>query len=766
MLELIYTSARETFDGAGYGIVGKSQGFPKELERFIRELSRYEFIGSSFDVERDELPVVSSHSTFIEGSNKWHVLSRSCFAGRDHTQRFVFLAHHLVLNSDEYLKAGGVAILREESNFQHSWAGPPKILPERLLTTSVRKSSAGAAWKRVTGDARWARAWAINWLRNSNEPKFLVVPNGVAALDLFSESLELIAPNQSADVTFITHLVSTQGGPGYKWIGLLPNADVTKAIEERHIDRTLNLTKPFGTPEEFLSTHVPIVRPARAVDGETIQSKSTKRSNATTNGDDDYVPEEYLQSRHRPTVSERKVASPMASAAREDVAEPNLPPILDVSQLPRTNRTPLILVSAICAVLAIGISAWAWKRWTLPDPSSQIVTKPDDSNQASDGPKVSNQDSVEPRATSDGGNKDSSLKAHPEFVTEEIDEVLRKLKGKSGDVTLFSPEMLGMKTIERVQLVAPFSPGPESFVDFKLNGDDFFCEIPLDGKTNTYRITVSVGKGVVLKSLNEVSDESHRLEMLRLSVLDVVGTREESSIRIQLSFNPGHPALPLSLPQQHSEHPAEKSETFIDRQKPTETKRDSGETHVTGQESPPEKLRHETTSTDADRFFQHAFEMVKQHKRQPSAGDFPKIVIRREALRLSWGRATSETTPNGWAHTRILMTIDEEQSPEALEILDDKDKKLFSGNLIYRPSFDRKHHPELPPLQVCIKAADPEPKEPLGEQASRIGELSDVKDPDLILELLTRYFRVDASVVIQISKDDKIEEITVFRFKD
>ena len=68
MLELIYTSAPETLDGPGYGVVAKSENIPSELEKFMRKLCRYDFLTKRLDAVGTNYPNLVSHVIFHQGA--------------------------------------------------------------------------------------------------------------------------------------------------------------------------------------------------------------------------------------------------------------------------------------------------------------------------------------------------------------------------------------------------------------------------------------------------------------------------------------------------------------------------------------------------------------------------------------------------------------------------------------------------------------------------------------------------------------------------
>ena len=123
--EIYYTSAPEGVKrgSSGFSTVGVSDGIPKALWDRLESLSAYRHQFGPGEVGQN--PVSSAHWVLSVAGTNYHVLSRVCDSGVDHTQRTNAFAHHLVVERAELAAAaGGPAwMLMQAGVMAESWDG-------------------------------------------------------------------------------------------------------------------------------------------------------------------------------------------------------------------------------------------------------------------------------------------------------------------------------------------------------------------------------------------------------------------------------------------------------------------------------------------------------------------------------------------------------------------------------------------------------------------------------------------------------------------
>src|SRR6478735_3413324 len=114
--EIYYTSAPEGIKrgSGGFCTVAASENLPKALWDRLETLSAYRHHFSVNDAGGNgaqdgspQNPVSHAHSILSVLGKSYHVLSRICDSGVDHTQRTNAFAHHLVVEVAEMEAAAG-----------------------------------------------------------------------------------------------------------------------------------------------------------------------------------------------------------------------------------------------------------------------------------------------------------------------------------------------------------------------------------------------------------------------------------------------------------------------------------------------------------------------------------------------------------------------------------------------------------------------------------------------------------------------------------
>jgi outer membrane murein-binding lipoprotein Lpp len=244
--ELFYTSAANTFDGPGYGVVGRTHGFPPLLEKFVRQISHYDFLPASGENAESANPPAFSHLIWNDSGQRWHVLSRIGFGGYDYSRRAVFLAHHVAVADDDSLAGNPARLMQEPSLFSSSWNGDPRELAPRDFRRHLARTATAAAWEGLTGDRNWSAAWLEKCRTHARESCFLVVPADVDVLALFSESLASLPDAQAWHVTFSTYLGTGRAPAQIDWGALIDGTPASRQFRTRYPDRVLQVTENLG----------------------------------------------------------------------------------------------------------------------------------------------------------------------------------------------------------------------------------------------------------------------------------------------------------------------------------------------------------------------------------------------------------------------------------------------------------------------------------------------------------------------------------------
>jgi hypothetical protein len=345
VLELIYTSAPKTLDGAGYGVVAKSEGLPSSLERFIQQFNRYDFDLSAENGKESTCPAVFSHATFRDGADEWHLMSRVGVGGIDYTNRRVFLAHHVAVTGDELDSATIGGLMRNRSMFHSVWDGRLGEISPRTLPASVPASHVRGVWDTLAGDRDWAKVWIERSSRRTGNPCFVVVPGEADVLGLFTEAMALMSPSDARQVSFITQMIADREGVNFDWIALKAGSTLARNAATRFPDRTLDLTRPIGVapttvPRHSQASKANPTRPAAAATRRSVSPVDT-----ATNFD------EYAIVDTAPVNRERSIHTPIDPSS---LPPPPPPPRFFENRYVAT----LLFIASIAIMSVSGATAW------------------------------------------------------------------------------------------------------------------------------------------------------------------------------------------------------------------------------------------------------------------------------------------------------------------------------------------------------------------------------------------------------------------------
>src|SRR4051812_41965316 len=214
--EIYYTSAPEGLKRgtSGFSTVATSPNIPKALWDRLETLSAYRHqfgAEGTPDVGAGRNPVSHAHWILTITGKTYHVLSRICDSGVDHTQRTNAFAHHLVLERTEIeAAAGGPAwMLDQPGVMARDWDGRVGEITRALLPQGVgAEARVCRAWESVTGDAGWAGHLADVFVKTPTRPVCILFSPGQELLPLIAEALALLPPAARWNVTFNTYFTS------------------------------------------------------------------------------------------------------------------------------------------------------------------------------------------------------------------------------------------------------------------------------------------------------------------------------------------------------------------------------------------------------------------------------------------------------------------------------------------------------------------------------------------------------------------------------
>lgn len=224
VFEQVYTSASALLDRAhgDLGVVCETVGFPREIQPDLDRLNSYQPLEDASSKSPDKHP--PAYTLSPRGTQgKFYSISRTVFAGADHTGRTNPLVHHFVL-STEAVPAGSTPadlLLSLRSLFLFRWNSEPqrmehprelKIL-KRLESESIFPS---AAWLRLASAKRVAEIFGFfaehmtSTAVSTDISVVFVIPStlGDDVCDMLSDLLALLPAYAAFSISARTHVLS------------------------------------------------------------------------------------------------------------------------------------------------------------------------------------------------------------------------------------------------------------------------------------------------------------------------------------------------------------------------------------------------------------------------------------------------------------------------------------------------------------------------------------------------------------------------------
>lgn len=382
--ELLYTSAPSGLKrgSRGFATVLCTQGAPANITSRLETLSGYRHVFSPGDPRASLNPVTWSHVRLVVGGRSISVMSRIADYGVDYSGRTNKLAHHLVLEPDEFPAAGPAWLLARPGFMRTEWDGQTVAVPAGPPIPSGDQPPATCEhWQRLTGDAGWGGVVA-EWLSDSSsKPSWIIFATEQTheLLALLSEATALLSVAQRWRATFSTYYTSLPPEVNCKVRCVLAGSEEARLAASR--GPAIHLTEKLPPPPE--SSWVTRARtgqgelPSREETSHRIMADSRSRGSAPVEG--------VFERQHPP--KSLPVSPPVMSEPddRPSVLPPAFPPGGGPPQLPpsasrqkgsgaksRARAKPFLVVAAILfltATLGLTVGYLVMQErtnWTLP----------------------------------------------------------------------------------------------------------------------------------------------------------------------------------------------------------------------------------------------------------------------------------------------------------------------------------------------------------------------------------------------------------------
>jgi len=245
--QLVFTSAPQglTPGRTGYCTVARHGDLRERLVPMLESLSVY-------PSDWQPAPVICSFRLVEIAGTCFPVLSRIVDAGFDYTHRGHYLAHHLILDPQEFELAPPPAeIFLRWSGWLTHWEGPARWLGESdwvdlaALPPALTSALPAQSWENFTGDAGCA-ALLLDGTQPGN--RVLRCPAGREGdmLYLLRESSALLSTAESWRAEFTTCLQPAESPGLFRWVAVRA-ASVADAAASR-AGNVLDLTQPETLP--------------------------------------------------------------------------------------------------------------------------------------------------------------------------------------------------------------------------------------------------------------------------------------------------------------------------------------------------------------------------------------------------------------------------------------------------------------------------------------------------------------------------------------
>ena len=218
MYEIYYTSAPSGLKRgtSGFCTVAATDGIPKPLLERLESLSAYRHHFAQGDGQVN--PVSFGHYRLAAQGKEYHVLSRVCDSGVDHTHRTNAFAHHLALDKSELLLEGPAALLQTPRLMVAQWDSAVGPLSRASLPGAIETIPGPCtAWQALAGDAGYAGLLLESAIKSPTKPVCILFSPGQDMLPLIAEVLRLVPTPLRWAITFNTYFTSMPSSATCTW---------------------------------------------------------------------------------------------------------------------------------------------------------------------------------------------------------------------------------------------------------------------------------------------------------------------------------------------------------------------------------------------------------------------------------------------------------------------------------------------------------------------------------------------------------------------
>ena len=251
--ELIFTSVPKGVKpgSTGYCTVAKHKGIDRLLDQAVEKLCFYELMKLTIK------PVVHNYSIHSLNTGIFHVLTRTCYSGSDHTGRTNYISHNLIFDQAEALSqlVSPAEIFLRGTGWLSAWpeGQSPMFFQEGICNVAIPKPSGDSSclptWEQLTGKSNSAHE-----LKGYASWKFITEGGEHnKTLSLLSEFSWLdpsyleISWNQ---LTFTTYLQPSEKATNFRIVAGDPSVPAFNAIS----CATLNISSSGGANACFSSS--------------------------------------------------------------------------------------------------------------------------------------------------------------------------------------------------------------------------------------------------------------------------------------------------------------------------------------------------------------------------------------------------------------------------------------------------------------------------------------------------------------------------------
>lgn len=254
--ELIYTSAPAGIDrnSSGFCVVACTDGINVRIKTTLEGLSAYKPLYPHYAPNAWDNPVSRSHYICRSGNTLYHVLSRICFNGVDHTGRSNKLASHIVLSPEECTAAAGgpASVLLNEKLFKDAgWKiQAEKYEKELTIPPSQESTSDFSGWKCIMHDPGWAGYLAQSFLANPKSVVYISYPPEMhdKLTGLVDEALCMLPAAARWEVSFNTYFVTLPAGVSCNWRFCPEGSDAIISARRSPVNTVIDLATPSAAP--------------------------------------------------------------------------------------------------------------------------------------------------------------------------------------------------------------------------------------------------------------------------------------------------------------------------------------------------------------------------------------------------------------------------------------------------------------------------------------------------------------------------------------